>query len=112
MLFNSFEFALFLSVVFIAYWFVIQRNLTLQNLFVVLASYTFYGWWDWRFLSLIALSTVIDYGVGLGIANSTNTRKKLYFVVSIITNLGLLGVFKYYNFFINNFNEAVSIVVS
>jgi alginate O-acetyltransferase complex protein AlgI len=60
MLFNSLDFAIFLPIVFILYWFITQRNLTLQNALIVIASYVFYGWWDWRFLSLIVFSTLVD----------------------------------------------------
>ncbi|MBE0673454.1 MAG: MBOAT family protein, partial [Bacteroidales bacterium] len=67
MLFNSIDFAVFLPVVFLLYWFAVNKNLRLQNLFVVAASYLFYGWWDWRFLSLILFSTLVDYLVGLGL---------------------------------------------
>lgn len=65
MLFNSFEFALFLPVVFLLYWFVFNRSLRVQNLFVVGASYLFYGWWDWRFLLLIAFTSLCSYASGL-----------------------------------------------
>ena len=65
MSFNSLDFAIFLPIVFLLYWFVTQKNLTLQNALIVVASYVFYGWWDWRFLSLIIFSTVVDYNVGL-----------------------------------------------
>ena len=67
MLFNSPEFLLFLPIVFGLYWFVVQRNLKAQNMLLVIASYVFYGWWDWRFLGLIAFSTLVDYLVGLQI---------------------------------------------
>mgnify|MGYP000853079144 FL=1 len=65
MLFNSLDFALFLPIVFVLYWFVTARNLKLQNLLIVVASYVFYGWWDWRFLSLILFSTITDYWLAL-----------------------------------------------
>jgi len=65
MLFNSIEFAIFLPIVFLLYWFAFGRNLKLQNLFVVLASYVFYGWWDWRFLVLIAFTSFCSWGSGM-----------------------------------------------
>jgi alginate O-acetyltransferase complex protein AlgI len=65
MLFNSIDFAIFLPIVFVLYWFVAAQNLKLQNLLVVVASYIFYGWWDWRFLSLILFSTITDYWLAL-----------------------------------------------
>ncbi len=107
MLFNSIDFALFLPIVFILYWFVVNKNLKLQNALILLSSYVFYGWWDWRFLSLLLFSTVVDYSIGLQMAKSTNQkhRKQLLFL-SLAVNLGLLGFFKYYNFFIDNFTIA------
>jgi alginate O-acetyltransferase complex protein AlgI len=65
MLFNSIDFAVFLPIVFLLYWFVANKNLKLQNFLIVVASYVFYGWWDWLFLSLIFLSILIDYTLGL-----------------------------------------------
>ena len=110
MLFNSIDFAVFLPVVFILYWFVFRNNLRLQNLLIVVASYLFYGWWDWRFLSLILFSSLIDYFVGLGLLNNPDnqSRRKFLLAISIVVNLGLLGFFKYYNFFIENFVTAFS----
>jgi len=111
MLFNSIDFALFLPAVFLIYWFVVNKNLKLQNLFVVLASYLFYGWWDWRFLLLIIFSTIVDYSVGLSLDSVKNKSKRKFLLwISIIVNIGLLGFFKYYNFFIDNFVEAFSLL--
>ncbi|NPA37662.1 MAG: MBOAT family protein, partial [Chlorobi bacterium] len=107
MLFNSLEFAIFLPVVFILYWFVANKNLKVQNFLIVVASYIFYGWWDWRFLSLIFFSTLVDYTIGLQIYKQNNKkRQKLFLLVSVFVNLGLLGFFKYYNFFLENFVDA------
>jgi len=107
MLFNTIDFAIFLPIVFLLYWFVANKNLKLQNLLIVVASYVFYGWWDWRFLSLILFSTIVDYLVGRGLAKQKNTtNRKLLLWTSILVNLGLLGFFKYYNFFLENFVEA------
>ncbi|HRZ41694.1 MAG TPA: MBOAT family O-acyltransferase [Bacteroidales bacterium] len=109
MLFNSIDFAVFLPIVFVLYWFVTQGRLRLQNLLIVAASYLFYGWWDWRFLSLILFSTLVDYTVGLALKDVENQRKrKLWLLASIFVNLGLLGFFKYYNFFAENFAAAFS----
>ena len=109
MLFNSIDFAIFLPIVFILYWFVIYKSLKLQNLLIVIASYIFYGWWDWRFLSLILFSTVIDYTIGvLLIKEENNFKRKILLWVSILVNLGFLGFFKYYNFFLDNFVSAFS----
>ena len=107
MLFNSPEFLLFLPIVFGLYWFVVQRNLRAQNVLLVLASYVFYGWWDWRFLGLIAFSTVVDYFVGLRIEAAAEKRaKKQWLAVSLLVNLGLLAYFKYANFFIESWVDA------
>lgn len=107
MLFNSIDFAIFLPCVFVLYWFVFNKNIKYQNLFIVFSSYLFYGWWDWRFLSLILFSTIIDYFVGLGLTKNKNrVKRKLLLLTSILVNLGFLGFFKYYNFFLDNFIEA------
>lgn len=109
MLFNSIEFAIFLPVVFLLYWFVFQKRIELQNLFLLCVSYIFYGWWDWRFLSLIIFSSIIDFFVGIRLGKEENqVNKKVLLGISIFVNLGLLGFFKYYNFFIDNFIEAFS----
>ena len=109
MLFNSLDFAIFLPVVFMLYWFITDRNLKAQNLLLVLASYFFYGWWDWRFLSLILFSTLVDYTVGLALAKQENhTKRRMLLWTSILVNLGFLGFFKYYNFFLDNFVSAFS----
>ena len=107
MLFNSIDFAVFLPIVFLLYWFVTKHNLKVQNILVVVASYVFYGWWDYRFLGLILFSTLVDFGVGLLLKKENNRHKRiLYLWTSIIVNIGLLGFFKYYNFFIDNFSLA------
>ena len=110
MLFNSLDFAIFLPVVFMLYWFVFNQNLKWQNLLVAAASYLFYGWWDWRFLSLIFFSTLVDYFVGRKLGTVTDKlQRKILLWISIIVNLGFLGFFKYYNFFLDNFKSAFSI---
>lgn len=103
MLFNSFEFLVFLPIVFMLYWFVF-RGRRWQNLLVVTASYVFYGWWDWRFLLLIALTSLCVYGSGLLLEHYEGRRRRQQIVcaVNIVFNLGILGVFKYYNFFVEN----------
>jgi len=113
MLFNSIEFAIFLPCVFVVYWFVVNRNLQLQNAFLLAASYLFYGWWDWRFLSLIVFSSTVDYLVGLQLGKEERLKKrKLLLVVSLLTNLGFLGFFKYYNFFAESFIDAFTLMGS
>ena len=101
MLFNSFEFVFFLIGVYFLYWYVFNKNLNIQNIFLLLCSYFFYACWDWRFVFLLFLSTFIDYGFGLLIYNSKK-RKRLFLWLSIVNNLAILGFFKYYNFFALN----------
>jgi len=107
MLFNSLDFAIFLPIVFILYWFVFQRSLKGQNILLLVASYLFYGWWDWRFLGLIVFSSLVDYLVANGLAKQQQVNKrKLLLALSLVCNLGLLGFFKYYNFFIESWVAA------
>lgn len=109
MLFNSIDFVIFLPVVFILYWFVTNKNLKLQNSLIVAASYLFYGWWDWRFLSLILFSTVLDFSIGISLSKVENIVKRKFLLwASILVNLGFLGFFKYYNFFLDSFIAAFS----
>ncbi|MCK5846925.1 MAG: MBOAT family protein [Bacteroidales bacterium] len=109
MLFNSIDFAIFLPIVFLLYWFVVKYNLKLQNMLIVVSSYVFYGWWDWRFLILILFSTLIDYTIGRRLfKEEVQSKRKILLWISIIVNLGFLGFFKYYNFFVANFVEAFS----
>ena len=105
MLFNSIEFAIFLPIVFLLYWFVFNRNLKLQNFFIVVVSYIFYGWWDWRFLFLIAFTSFCSWGSGLLIEKYRETPKKAKTIniLNIVLNLLILGVFKYYDFFVTSF---------
>ena len=110
MLFNSFTFALFLPIVFLLYWFVFNRNLRLQNLFIVVTSYIFYGWWNWRFLFLIAFTSLCSYGAGLLMQFVDNKKTwitpKAVSIANIVVNLIVLGIFKYYNFFVESFVAA------
>lgn len=107
MLFNSLEFFVFLPVAFVLYWFGANRYLRLQNALIVALSYLFYGWWDWRFLSLIFISSLVDYTAGIGLEKAqTATKRKLWLGASIAVNLGILGFFKYYNFFVREFVQA------
>lgn len=99
MFFNSFDYLLFFPTVFLLYWFVFQRNLSLQNGFLLLASYYFYASWSIEFTGLLLLSTVIDYSFGFLVASEDRKKAKLFLILSIINNLGILAVFKYYNFF-------------
>ena len=111
MLFNKLDFAIFLPIVFYLYWFVVNKNLRLQNTLIVIASYVFYGWWDWRFLSLVAFSTLVDYVVGLRMSNEKRVlNRKILLWISIVINLGFLGFFKYFHFFADNFTKAFSLM--
>ena len=104
MLFNSFDFLLFLPIVFLLYWFVFKSR-KIQNLFLVAASYVFYGWWDWRFLFLIAITSICSYASGILLERYEGRRKWQWMVsfANITLNLLILGVFKYYNFFMESF---------
>lgn len=109
MLFNSIDFAVFLPIVFLIYWFPCRKYLKAQNLLIVVSSYIFYGWWDWRFLTLVIISTAVDYVVGRGLGYVKNFQsRRLLLWISILVNLGFLCFFKYFNFFIDNFILAFS----
>lgn len=110
MVFNSLEFFIFLPIVFLLYWFVLKKHLKAQNILILIASYIFYGMWDWRFLSLILLSTIVDYFVGIKIYSfNKKSKRKAWLWVSVIFNVGLLGFFKYYNFFVDSWVDMVSL---
>jgi len=106
MLFNSLDFAIFFPIVFIIYWMVAQKK-NLRNVWLLLASYIFYGWWDWRFLFLIAFSSLVDFLVGLKLDKENDSKKRKYLLaISLSVNLGLLFYFKYTNFFIDSFVDT------
>lgn len=109
MLFNSIDFAIFLPIVFILYWFTIKDNLKQQNILLLASSYFFYACWDWRFLFLLVFSTLLDYFSGILMTNTQGlVIKKFWFWLSITVNLGFLGIFKYFNFFTESFANAIS----
>ena len=109
MLFNSINFALFLPVVFFLYWFATTSNSKLQNILLLVSSYFFYACWDWRFLFLLVFSTILDFYTGIKMSEAENQKnKRFWFWLSMIVNLGFLGVFKYYNFFAESFANALS----
>ena len=111
MLFNSIDFAVFFPIVFAIYWLINKYALRYQNIFLLVASYVFYGWWDWKFLSLIALSSVVDFIIGQQLVSASNaTARKILLSISLVVNLGMLGFFKYYNFFIENFSNAFTLL--
>ena len=114
MLFNSLEFLIFLPLVFLIYWFIVNKSLKLQNIFIVAVSYLFYGWWDWRFLLLIAFTSFCSYYSGVlmsdrdGAAKRTLRFKKIITSSNIVINLLILGVFKYFNFFTDSLETMLS----
>ncbi|MGK0187478.1 MAG: alginate O-acetyltransferase complex protein AlgI [Verrucomicrobiales bacterium] len=100
MLFQSLEYALFLPAVFFCYWSLARHSLAAQNLFLIGASYMFYAWWDWRFVSLIVLSSLVDFVAGLFLGKTKQgALRNVFLLASLATNLGILGVFKYFDFF-------------
>ena len=101
MLFNSLAFALFLPLVFAVYWWLLPGRRA-QNIFLLLASWLFYGWWDWRFLGLLWLSTAVDYVIGLRLHAAPGHRRKAWLIASLVLNLGLLAAFKYLGFFVES----------
>lgn len=108
MLFNSLAFALFLPLVFGLYWLVGAQRLKSQNALILVASYVFYGWWDWRFLLLIFVSSIADYWIGIALdASRTHGRRRALLWSSLIINLGILGFFKYFNFFVDSFADLL-----
>lgn len=111
MLFNSLEFIVFLPIVFILYWYVFGRSLKFQNIFIVVVSYIFYGWWDWRFLFLIAFTTGCSYFNALAIRQNLDKGKynvaKTFSICNVAINLAILGLFKYYNFFAESLRELL-----
>lgn len=108
MLFNSLNFAIFLPIVFLLYWFATKGNLKLQNILLLVSSYFFYACWDWRFLFLLIFSTLLDYFTGIKMSEAKNQNSKMFwFWLSISVNLGFLAVFKYYNFFAESFASAL-----
>ena len=106
-LFNSLAFLVFAPAVLLIYFAIKGR---LRLLFLLAASYVFYGWWDWRFLSLILTSTIIDYFVGCWLESAESGRRKFLLALSCVTNLGLLGAFKYFNFFVTSLTSALTAV--
>mgnify|MGYP006283269815 FL=1 len=108
MLFNSYVFPVFFLITYLLYRILPHRG---QNLMLLVASYVFYGWWNWIFLSLIAISTVIDYVCGIGIHKAVSDRwRRGFLAVSMCGNLGMLGFFKYYDFFAQSLSDALSSV--
>ncbi len=111
MLFNSIEFAFFLPIIFALYWALNRHKLQNQNILLLIASYIFYGWWDWRFLFLILFSSILDFSIGLELSKAKSQKKrKILVLFSLFVNLGFLGFFKYYNFFVESFANAFTLL--
>lgn len=107
MYFNSLEFLAFFIAVLLLYWGMLQKHLKARNLFIWVVSYVFYAFWDWRFLSLIALSSFIDFLAGIQVAKNQGAVRKRWLLLSICTNLGILFTFKYYGFFVDSAHELL-----
>lgn len=106
MQFDSYIYAVFLPLVFTGYW-LLRNKLLLQNMFLLAASYIFYGWWDWRFLGLIIITSTSTFLSGLMIKNDHSRRSKMWLSLNIILNLGILAAFKYFNFFKDSFADIL-----
>ncbi len=110
MLFTSINFAIFLFIVFVLYWFIFNRNLKWQNIFLLVSSYVFYGWWDWRFLLLLFSISITTYFVAIGIQSKDKHQlRKLIFITGLVLNIGTLFLFKYFNFFTDAFVSLISL---
>ncbi len=109
MLFNSSEFLFFLPIVYVFYWFIFSKKLISQNFLLLAASYFFYGWWSLEFLGLLAISTILDYLYGFWVDSENRKKAKLFLYLSVINNLGILCVFKYFNFFSSQFQSFLSL---
>ena len=110
MLFNSLDFAIFMPIVFMIYW-VFSKNVKAQNIFLLAASYFFYGWWDWRYLSLVLVCSIVNYLAGLLLMKTDHEKhRKLILISCCVVSLGVLGIFKYYDFFVQAFVDAFSIL--
>ena len=106
MLFNSLDFAIFFPIVFVLYW-IVSQKLHLRNILILVSSYVFYGWWDWRFLFLIVISSSVDFYVGNQLNKTEDVQKrKMFLYLSLLVNLGFLVYFKYTNFFIDTFVDS------
>lgn len=102
MQFTSIEFLLFLPIVYLVYWYLLRSSMRWQNVFVIVASYVFYGWWNWRLLGLIVFTSFLGWGGGLLTERVERKRAKWLVGLNVAINLGILAVFKYYNFFAEN----------
>lgn len=110
MLFSTLTFFLFLPIVFILYWFVFDKLLKWQNALLLFASYVFYGWWSWTFCGLLLLSTLIDYVFGFWVASPSRQRARWFLWLSVLNNIAILFIFKYYNFFAQEFQQGMAVL--
>lgn len=111
MLFNSIDFLIFYPLVFLLYWIFFKNKIEERNLFLLVVSYIFYGWWDWKFLILIAISSTTDFIIGQQIYKAKSSlKKRVYLTISLVVSLGILFVFKYFNFFIDSFIQAFTLM--
>src|ERR1700739_720366 len=111
MLFNSIDFVCFFTLFFILYWHIFNRSLKLQNLLILVGSYVFYAWWDWHFLFLLIGSSLVTYFIGISFCKTKNEKlRKMLFFMGILQGLGTLFYFKYFNFFIESFIHAFSMM--
>ena len=111
MSFNSIEFAILLLCVFVLYWFIFKQQRKQQNILILIASYIFYGWWDWRFLILIFVSSLSAYILGIHIDKKEDLKsRKLLLALSIVINLGIFSFFKYFNFFVDSFVDLLNLL--
>ena len=108
MVFNSYEFFLFLPIVYCLYWFLLNKSLIAQNFLILASSYFFYGWFSKKFLLLLILVTVLDYFYGFFVASRNKKRAKFFLILSVINNIGVLAIFKYYDFFAKQFQVGFS----
>ncbi len=111
MVFNSSAFLVFFLLFYALYWTLGRKGTTTgRNVLILLASYLFYGWWDWRFLGLIFISSAVDFGIGLRLKSLQGTvARKAWLGLSVLVNLGILGLFKYYNFFVEAFKDLLQL---
>lgn len=110
MLFNSYTFLLFFFIFFVVYWFVLGKNRKQQNIWIAVASFVFYGWWDWRFLSLLFISLLVDFFSGIWIETAaTPKRSKSILIISLLVNIGILFTFKYFNFFADSLTQFLAL---
>jgi alginate O-acetyltransferase complex protein AlgI len=110
MLFNSIEYIIFFPVVYLLYWYLFSRDLKVQNLLLLFSGYVFYGWWSYKFLFILFASTLLDFLYGFGVSSSSKGRSKFFLWLSILNNLGLLALFKYYDFFVSEIQTGLKII--